>query len=311
MLCQQNFIQLSLILPIKPCVCIVHIRIDLKFNSKSQTVRNMTQSTTSNPCYRLEIALGDIETVDVYFVFEKNDRSTRIASHKTNLSSKSDVFQTMFSDEWKQMADDKDITITDATAEHFFRFLQTFYDEKNIFTKNISNQNVGEMMYLAHKYNAKHCLDACLHFLVSTLNGKNALFVMELALLYDIKELIEICSTEISADHYDILDTDEFFKCSANVLKCFLENIDEDDFHYQSYASVPFQICRACMEWANRRCNEQNIDPTKPGNLRRQLNGLFGNIPFTRMKSDEFLTFLADYADVFTVSEIKDICNRF
>lgn len=257
--------------------------------------------------YRLEIALGDEKTVDVFFVFKNENRCTRIASHKAILSSKSDVFLTMFSDKWKQL--DDDITITDATAEHFSQFLQTFYDDQNTAFRNISRKNVREILYLAHKYNAQQCADVCQTVLFWTLNGRNALDVMELAILYDIKELIKDCAFKIAADCYGILETEEFYKCSPNVLKCFLENINEEDFYCSGYTQVPGDICEACMLWAKRRCRELKIDSKNPENIRSQLNGVYDMIPFSFMKRREFHVFLANYADVFTGNEIKAICN--
>lgn len=271
----------------------------------------MSESTTTeNPIrsshHRLEIALGDEKTVDVFFVFEIGNRLTRIASHKMILASKSVVFLKMFSNELKHI---DDIHVTDATAEHFKKFLQMFYDDKNSI-EHISIKNIAEILYLALKYDAVHCKNACEKFLSATLNGKNALFIMELALLCDNEEIIQKCAFEIAADAYGILAEEEFYKCSPNVLECFLENIDEDDFYSSSYSSVPAEICVACMEWARQRCNEQNIDASKPENLRNQLNDFFADIPFHYMKRDEFHDFLAEYADIFKVDEIKAICSR-
>lgn len=274
----------------------------------------MSESTATHSVlpshHRLEIALGHEKTVDVFFFFDNDNRcSTRIASHKNILSSKSDVFQAMFSDKSKQS---DDIVIIDATAEHFSKFLQTFYDYDEDITKNISIENVREILYLARKYNAAHCLAACHIVLSSVLNSKmtGALYVMELALLYDIKELIKECAFDIAADCYEILDTVDFYQCSQNVLKCFLENIIEDDFYSNSYYRVPCDICIACMVWAEIRCKEQNMDPKMGKNLRSQLNDFFGSIPFNYMKRSEFHVFLSYFADVFTVDEIKSLCGR-
>lgn len=254
----------------------------------------------------IQICLGDQNTVDVFFVFKNGNQ--RIASHKKILASKSDVFNKMFYGESKRIEESKligEIEIADSTAERFTQFLQSFYDDKMII-KNMTSENIAEILFLAHKYNVSHCDQ----FLLPHVNGKNALSIMKSALLYNNEEVIEQCSFEISADVYGILEEDEFLDCSSDVLQCFLEHINTDDFSRSIYNRVPAEICEACVRWAQRRCEEQNIDSSISDNLRGQLRDFFEDIPFAYMKRSDFYDFLANYADLFKPNEIKDISNR-
>lgn len=119
---------------------------------------------------------------DIFFVFAANDVEIQIPAHKLILAGGSDVFEAMF---YGELQETGDIKIIDASIDSFKEFLQFFY----LHQLNLTFENIGEVMHLAHKYLVLGCYSVCDEFL-KHLPVEDVCFTYELALLYQRNELV-------------------------------------------------------------------------------------------------------------------------
>lgn len=97
-------------------------------------------------------------TADVFFICGVDEYKERVPAHKFVLFGNSDVFHTMFHG---SLPKKNEIEIPDATPNGFRTFLRYFYFEECMLTIDV----VGEVMYLAKKYNIGEYFDQCCTFL--------------------------------------------------------------------------------------------------------------------------------------------------
>lgn len=144
-----------------------------------KVIQNKTAVQNFSAFYQCE------DTADMYFVFPKLKKErksddkmvpeTRIPAHKIILAANSSVFHRMFYGEMKETGD---IAIIDATPYVFGVFLQYFYLEQ----MNLTIDKVGEVLYLADKYDVSGCSTKCSAFLKEILNTDNMCWGYELAI---------------------------------------------------------------------------------------------------------------------------------
>lgn len=242
-------------------------------------------------------------TADVYFVFMKLEKeqtcqtfypkveAERIPAHKIILAANSSVFHGMFFGEMKETGD---IKIVDATPHAFQLFLKCFYFKEMI----ISLENVGEIFYLAHKYDVTDCSAKCVEFLTETVQIDNVLYIYELAILFDLKDLIKICEKLICHETAVILGNEHFQNCTQNTLQRLLKI---DCFNCNEVT-----VFEACMHWAEMECKRNNI-PTTTANRKHQLSTCFNLIRFPSMDMNTLTACLNKHPGLFPADELEDI----
>lgn len=235
------------------------------------------------------------DTSDFTFCFgpSKNDqKKLRMAvyAHKTLLSTISPVFAAMFSGNWKESTS---VDITDASFDAFNVFIEYFYSEQ----VSISADNVGEILYLAHKYDIQELVLACSSFLLEHVTVDDVVSCISLSCTYGLDNLKLKCKRIIIEEADKVFESEEFLECSEKVLSEILL--------IESNLEVKF--FDACLNWAQNKCRIDKIDAENGENLRKVLGDCFDLIKFKEMNVMEFNKRLSLHKDIFSKDEIIDI----
>lgn len=214
-----------------------------------------------------------------------------IAVHTRLLSALSSVFRAMFSGNWQET---NNVKINDASFDTFTAFLQYFYQSRI----QLSEQNVGEMLYLASKYDIADVVVICGTFLRQHLTLNNAIETFSLAVKFELDVLKKRCKETISANAEQIITSKSFVECDWRILYELL--------NLETMSCTETDIFDACILWAIEQCKVDNID-TDDQNLRVALGSAFGLIQFERMPQCEFIERFKHHRDMFTKKEIGDI----
>lgn len=94
----------------------------------------------------------------------------RVPAHKIMLAAASPVFHAMF---FGDLAEPADVEIKDVSSEAFKEFLQFAY----LAVPKVTLENVGDVLYLADKYDMAKCTEYCFKYLDTCINAKQVLAV--------------------------------------------------------------------------------------------------------------------------------------
>lgn len=143
----------------------------------------------------------------------------RVKCHKFILGLASDVFRTYFKEENDTLENKTNtITITDASIETVREFIKFIYT--NDFRDDFDD--MGQLMYLANKYNVESLRVRCEESLVEKVNKDN---VAELAVLgksYNSEKLKDV-SVEFIAKHKEVMQSESWSKAVKNDPKAMME----------------------------------------------------------------------------------------
>lgn len=237
----------------------------------------------------------DAETADVNFIFDSDGVSEYVPAHKCILAAASPVFKRMFYGELKEGSE---IRIVDVCADGFKAFLQYFYLDAVTY----NNSSIADVMKLADKYCVTGCMQLCQRYLALIISTNNVCFCYELALLFDLADLIGACEERICAETQKVLESSAFLNCSRHILGRILlmDDLSCDEVH----------VFQASMHWAMEACKRAGIDVNNADNLKQQLGSCFESIRFPAMSADDFYTCIADKENLFTSTEIMDILSH-
>lgn len=234
-------------------------------------------------------------TADVHFHFDYKGIDKSVPAHRCLLAIGSPVFQQMFFGELKE---GNDVNIVDASAEGFTEFLQFFYLDKVLFT----TENIAEVMTLADKYDVAGCMNLCAQFLECALTTDIVCWCFELALLFNLSHLIDICEERICLESKMVFESNTFKHCSRLVLQKILS--------MGQLSCDEVVVFKAAMNWATEVCKQTNLDADSPENRRKQLGDCFDLIRFPTMSSEEFTKCLDNQDGLFNASEMLDILSH-
>lgn len=227
------------------------------------------------------------DKADVYFVFESTDE--RVPAHKIFLSSASTVFDAMF---YGLLKEQGDIKIVDSSAEAFKVFLRFFYIEK----VELTIENISQVMYLVQKYNVMDCLSLCANFLATKIRIEHVTVVLDLALIYEQKQLLESCELQISLHSSEVFKSLDFVKCSRQVLNHIL-NMDW-------LSCTETDVFEACMSWVKVTSQQEELTRDI---IETHLGDIFYQIRFRSMTHLKFVELLPSYGHLFSVAEYQEI----
>lgn len=113
-----------------------------------------------------------------------------IPAHKLILSSRSKVFEKMFSTEFKE-SKEREITINETNVDAFKIFLKTIYfDEFD--SKEIKDYLVAiEVFKLAHRYEIHMLSNIVEELIIEMVSLENVVILIDFALVYDLNNLIK------------------------------------------------------------------------------------------------------------------------
>lgn len=214
-----------------------------------------------------------------------------ISAHKAILAAASPIFKAMF---YGDLPEKGDVRIINATSSAFEIFLQVIYG----MYKNISNENISNVMRLAHNYGCHGAMQVCTSYLNEKIDEDNVCLAVSLAIKYDLApRVFGKCLYVITDNAYYVLQSDGFADVDY-------ESLDYILIALESYADEKLFV-DSCMKWAQKACEKQLIEPT-PVNLRAALGHCFSYIKFKEMALDDFLEIERLYP-VFDLNEYRDI----
>lgn len=115
------------------------------------------------------------------------------------------------------------------------------------------------------------------------------------AIFFNNKELKAACQCIISAESKAIFESDGFLS-SEHVVLCHILQIDT----LNCEESV---VLKACLDWARRKCEHDDLDASKMKNLKIYLMDALYNIRFASLTSVEIGEFIGQYGSLFTDSK--------
>lgn len=248
----------------------------------------------SNQSYENKITFEQLQLnrqwSDVNFILNTDDNGVeRIPAHKLVLANGSDVFTAMLFGELKETGD---IKVIDASADAFKEFLQFFYSSRVCLTAD----NVAEVMNLGHKYNVSKCVDICVEFLKDTITVENVCTGLDLAILYDRKDLQMFYEAFFVMHAKTIFQTKPFLYCDKALLTHILE--------MDAWPGSTTMIFNACMAWIKARAQQDVITKEL---IHEHLDDLFYKIEFGKMTMAEFAGIVHANGSIFTADEYQEI----
>lgn len=235
----------------------------------------------------------DVTTADVYFTFGANP-SEKVAAHKAILSVGSAVFQTMF---YGSLIEKGDIPIVDASISAFKEFLQLFY-QQNV---RLTLDNIAEVANLCKKYDVNDGLEAAEVFLNKALTPNNVCWGYGIAQYLELTGLIEYCESIIAGYGSEVLNSAALLECDRKVLASILPLASPKCFAWD--------FVMAIMNWAKAECTRKELGMDSK-ELRRQLGGLYDEIPFSDLTIQQFAQHIALFRGFFTAQEIEDNIHK-
>lgn len=228
-------------------------------------------------------------TGDAIFIVE----SKRILAHRNVLAAFSPKYKAQF---YGSRPDKGEIRVKDISADAFEEFIKFLYGE----TVNFTIENVEGILNQAKQCLINVLVFECALFLMRSLNDTNLLWSYRLSLLYDLKELQEVCEQKIRKNIPKIFATSDFLECDHHVL-------------VQILCIEPFIDCKesdlfeGCISWARAACRRKNLNEKNPKNLRSQLNTALDCIHFGSFSIHKFVELNELYKGFFTPDEFIEI----
>lgn len=224
----------------------------------------------------------DEKTADIHFLC--GSELERIPAHKSVLCKNSDVFKSMF---YGPMAEKGDVKLPEISAEIFKEFLKLsyYYNWLILFDNQFKFENLLELMNLTEMYLMPRQFQSCVSewfnqmrwFTREKLDNIFVFYHYSLLFRSDrLKSAVEYCFEEWAQF---IWKTSSFLECDHDVLDRILElKLREDES----------KIFEACLDWARRACEKNDVDPNDITNLRLQLKDSLFKIRYNLMNMTEF-----------------------
>lgn len=253
----------------------------------------------------------DEQTADVHFLFQASSNestentknppktdafslfSERVAAHKIILSAASTVFEVMF---YGSLKEGNTVEIKDVSPGAFKQFLQFFY----LTQPTITLEYVGEVLYLADKYDLPKCTERCFVYMTKRINGIQVMSVYEPAIRFNNQNVMQKCERVIVSNASKVLSSDEFLRSSETALK-----------HIIAIRTLSAQQkFKAVMKWSRNRCLLDNQDADDMQNRRNAMGECFNLIDFNSMKRAHLLECIDMYKALFTFDEICELLKK-
>ncbi|KAJ6643408.1 BTB/POZ domain-containing protein 3 [Pseudolycoriella hygida] len=251
----------------------------MAFNNSTQKLKNI-QSLYLNE-----------DGADVFFLLD----GERIPGHKIILTAMSDYYKTMF---YGSLREDNNIDMNDSnvSVESFKEFLKFIYMSE----PNLTMDNIDGVLTMAKRSLSEDILNECEQFLKNSVTIDTMFFGYQLALLYDLKQLKNICKEEICVHAESVLKSASFLKFPFEHFQILIE--------FDTLACEEIDMFNACINWAKAACRQNNLDVLNAVNLRDQLRDLVHQIRFTSMTKEEAASCIGDYPGLFLANgELQEI----
>ncbi|XP_056616579.1 BTB/POZ domain-containing protein 6-A isoform X1 [Triplophysa dalaica] len=228
---------------------------------------------------------------DVHFIVGPPGESERVPAHKYVLAVGSSVFCAMF---YGDLAEgDSDIHIPDVEPAAFLILLKYVYSDEI----ELSADTVLATLYVAKKYLVSALARACVGFLETSLEARNACVLLSQSRLFEEPDLTQRCWEVIDAQAELALRSEGLSEIDLPTLESILQretlNVKE---------AIIFQ---AVLGWADAECRRQSLSPTLQ-NQRSVLGKALHLVRLPSMTLQEFADGAAQ-SNILTLEETHSI----
>ncbi|XP_051953904.1 BTB/POZ domain-containing protein 6-B-like isoform X1 [Xyrauchen texanus] len=228
---------------------------------------------------------------DVHFVVGPPGESQKVPAHKYVLAVGSSVFGAMF---YGDLAEgESEIHIPDVEPAAFLILLKYMYSDEI----ELEADTVLATLYAAKKYIVPALAKACVTFLETSLEAKNACVLLSQSRLFEEPELTQRCWEVIDAQAELALCSEGFCEIDLQTLEIILKRET-----LNTREAVVFQ---AALEWAVAECKRQGLGQTAC-NKRAVLDKALYLVRIPTMTLEEFANGAAQ-SDVLTLEETHDV----
>lgn len=156
-------------------------------------------------------------------------------------------------------------------------------------------------LYVAKKYLVPHLARACVNYLETSLNEKNACLLLSQSRFFEEPELMQRCWEVIDAQAEMALQAEGFVDIDINTLESVLsrETLNCKEMH----------LFEAALNWATAECIRKELEPSSQ-NKRAVLGNSLYLIRIPTMSLDEFANTAAQLG-ILTPQETIDIFLHF
>ncbi|XP_059540650.1 BTB/POZ domain-containing protein 6 [Myotis daubentonii] len=228
---------------------------------------------------------------DVHFVVGPPGGAQRVPAHKYVLAVGSSVFYAMF---YGDLAEVKpEIHIPDVEPAAFLIMLKYMYSDEI----DLEADTVLATLYAAKKYIVPALAKACVHFLETSLEAKNACVLLSQSRLFEEPELTQRCWEVIDAQAEMALRSEGFCEIDWQTLEVVVTR--------EALNTKEAVVFEAVLNWAEAECKRQGL-PATPRNKRHVLGPALYLVRIPTMTLEEFANGAAQ-SDILTLEETRNI----
>ncbi|KAM6917711.1 BTB/POZ domain-containing protein 6-B-like [Lycodopsis pacificus] len=228
---------------------------------------------------------------DVHFIVGPLGGSQKVPAHKYVLAVGSSVFCAMF---YSDLAEEESaIHIPDVEPAAFLILLKYMYSDEI----DLEADTVLATLYAAKKYIVPALAKACVTFLETSLEAKNACVLLSQSRLFEEPELTQRCWEVIDAQAELALCSEGFCEIDLQTLEIILRR--------ETLNTKEVVVFEAVMNWAAAECKRQCMGPTTR-NRREVLGKALFLVRIPSMSLEEFADGAAQ-CDILTLEETHNV----
>ncbi|XP_061468638.1 BTB/POZ domain-containing protein 6 isoform X1 [Rhineura floridana] len=228
---------------------------------------------------------------DVHFIVGPVGAAKKVPAHKYVLAVGSSVFYAMF---YGDLAEVKsEIHIPDVEPAAFLILLKYMYSDEI----DLEADTVLATLYAAKKYIVPALAKACVNFLETSLEAKNACVLLSQSRLFEEPELTQRCWEVIDAQAEMALKSEGFCEIDHQTLEIIVTR--------EALNTKEVVVFEAVLNWAEAECKRQGL-PITPRNKRNVLGKALYLVRIPTMTLEEFANGAAQ-SDILTLEERHNI----
>ncbi|KAM9355417.1 BTB/POZ domain-containing protein 6-B-like isoform 1-T2 [Pholidichthys leucotaenia] len=261
------------------------------FNDGDDEDRDSWQAAYPTLRERNAVMFNNEQMADVHFIVGTPGETQTIPAHKYVLAVGSSVFGAMF---YGDLAEGQSvIQIPDVEPAAFLILLKYMYSDEI----ELEPDTVLATLYAAKKYIVPALAKACVSFLETSLEAKNACVLLSQSRLFEEPELTQHCWEVIDAQAELALRSEGFCEIDRPTLEIILQR--------ETLNAREVVVFQAALSWAAAECRRQGL-PVNPRNQRTALGKALYLVRIPSMTLQEFADGPAQ-SEVLTLSEAHEV----
>ncbi|WAR01932.1 BTBD2-like protein [Mya arenaria] len=211
---------------------------------------------------------------DVTILAGKDEQEVKC--HRFMLASRSPVFYTMFCG---SLPETGVVQVPDVEASVFRQVVRFVYSGEI----QVMPESAMALLYVAKKYDIQALTDRCRTFLEKIIAVDNVCIILEQAVMFDEKVLIQQCLTFVTDNSDQVFRSNEIMSISPEALRLILQGEKEKQ------KLQPEKVYATCTEWAKQSFTKAGKENFTGGDLRQQLGDMILLVDFARMTFDSYM----------------------